>query len=37
MSANESGQFQLVEEKGWRRGLGNLWFRSTHSIGSHWY
>jgi ABC-2 type transport system permease protein len=36
MSANASGQFQLVEEKGWRRGLGNLlqgeysaWFRSS--------
>jgi ABC-2 type transport system permease protein len=24
MSLNTSGQFQLVEEKGWRRGLGNL-------------
>ena len=36
MSANASGQFQLVEEKGWRRGLGNLlqgeyssWFKSS--------
>src|SRR5512141_1816913 len=36
MSANVTGQFQLVEEKGWRRGLGNLlqgeysaWFRSS--------
>jgi ABC-2 type transport system permease protein len=36
MSANASGQFQLVTEKGWRRGLGNLlqgeyssWFRSS--------
>jgi ABC-2 type transport system permease protein len=35
MSANASGQFQLVQEKGWRRGLGNLlqgeysgWFKS---------
>ena len=36
MSANTSGQFQLVNEKGWRRGLGNLlrgewssWFKSS--------
>src|SRR5574341_469131 len=36
MSANASGQFQLVTEKGWRRGLGNLlqgeyssWFKSS--------
>ena len=36
MSANVSGQFQLVHEKGWRRGLGNLlrgeyssWFKSS--------
>jgi ABC-type transport system involved in multi-copper enzyme maturation permease subunit len=36
MSANASGQFQLVEEKGWRRGVGNLlrgeysaWFKSS--------
>lgn len=36
MSANAVGQFQRVEEKGWRRGLGNLlqgeysaWFRSS--------
>ena len=36
MSANASGQFQRVEEKGWRRGLGNLlqgeysaWFKSS--------
>ncbi len=36
MSANASSQFQLVGEKGWRRGLGNLlqgeysaWFRSS--------
>jgi ABC-2 type transport system permease protein len=36
MSANASGQFQLVKEKGWRRGLGNLlqgeysgWFKSS--------
>ena len=36
MSANASGQFQLVTERGWRRGLGNLlrgeysaWFRSS--------
>ena len=36
MSANASGQFQLVREKGWRRGLGNLlqgeyssWFKSS--------
>jgi ABC-2 type transport system permease protein len=36
MSANISGQFQLVHEKGWRRGLGNLlqgeyssWFKSS--------
>ncbi len=36
MSATTSGQFQLVAEKGWRRGLGNLlqgeysaWFRSS--------
>lgn len=36
MSANVSGQFQLVKEKGWRRGLGNLlqgeysaWFKSS--------
>lgn len=36
MSANTSGQFQLVQEKGWRRGLGNLlqgeysgWFKSS--------
>lgn len=36
MNANTSGQFQLVEEKGWRRGLGNLlrgeysaWFKSS--------
>jgi ABC-2 type transport system permease protein len=36
MSANASGQFQLVQEKGWRRGLGNLlrgeysaWFKSS--------
>jgi ABC-2 type transport system permease protein len=36
MSANMSGQFQLVEEKGWRRGFGNLlrgeyssWFKSS--------
>ena len=36
MSANISGQFQLVNEKGWRRGLGNLlrgeyssWFKSS--------
>jgi ABC-2 type transport system permease protein len=36
MSANVSAQFQLVQEKGWRRGLGNLlqgeysgWFKSS--------
>jgi ABC-2 type transport system permease protein len=36
MSANASVQFQYVEEKGWRRGLGNLlsgeysaWFKSS--------
>src|SRR5512135_1438414 len=36
MSATVSGQFQLVKEKGWRRGLGNLlqgeysaWFKSS--------
>lgn len=36
MSATVSGQFQRVEEKGWRRGLGNLlrgeyssWFKSS--------
>lgn len=36
MSATTSGQFQLVNEKGWRRGLGNLlrgeyssWFKSS--------
>ena len=36
MSANDSSQFQLVNEKGWRRGLGNLlqgeysaWFKSS--------
>ena len=36
MSANGSAQFQLVNEKGWRRGLGNLlrgeyssWFKSS--------
>jgi ABC-2 type transport system permease protein len=36
MSAIASGQFQLVKEKGWRRGLGNLlqgeysaWFKSS--------
>jgi len=36
MSANASGRFQLVEEKGWMRGLGNLlqgeysaWFKSS--------
>lgn len=36
MSANVSSQFQLVNEKGWRRGLGNLlrgewssWFKSS--------
>ncbi len=36
MSVNALGQFQLVEEKGWRRGLGNLlqgeysaWFKSS--------
>jgi ABC-2 type transport system permease protein len=36
MSANVSGPFQLVQEKGWRRGLGNLlrgeysaWFKSS--------
>jgi ABC-2 type transport system permease protein len=36
MSANATGQFQLVHEKGWRRGLGNLlqgeysaWFKSS--------
>ena len=36
MSANASGQLQLVQEKGWKRGLGNLlqgeysaWFRSS--------
>jgi ABC-2 type transport system permease protein len=36
MSATISGQFQLVKEKGWRRGLGNLlqgeysaWFKSS--------
>jgi ABC-2 type transport system permease protein len=36
MSADASGQFQLVSEKGWRRGLGNLlqgeysaWFKSS--------
>ncbi|HSF79684.1 MAG TPA: ABC transporter permease subunit [Anaerolineales bacterium] len=36
MSANVSDQFQLVNEKGWRRGLGNLllgewsaWFKSS--------
>ena len=36
MSANASGRFQLVKERGWRRGLGNLlrgeysaWFRSS--------
>jgi len=43
MSANTSEQFQLVNEKGWRRGLGNLlqgewssWFKSSrwwkHSV-----
>ena len=36
MSANVTDQFQLVKEKGWRRGLGNLlqgeysaWFKSS--------
>ena len=36
MSTNASGHFQLVKEKGWRRGLGNLlqgeysaWFKSS--------
>jgi ABC-2 type transport system permease protein len=36
MSANLLGQFQLIKEKGWRRGLGNLlqgeysaWFKSS--------
>lgn len=36
MNANTSGQFQLVQETGWRRGLGNLlkgeysaWFKSV--------
>jgi ABC-2 type transport system permease protein len=36
MNANVPGQFQLVNEKGWRRGLGNLsrgeyssWFKSS--------
>jgi len=36
MSATASGQFRLVKEKGWRRGLGNLlrgeysaWFKSS--------
>ncbi len=36
MSANASSQFQFVQEKGWRRGLGNLlqgeysaWFKSS--------
>jgi ABC-2 type transport system permease protein len=36
MSANVANQFQLVKEKGWRRGLGNLlqgeysaWFKSS--------
>jgi ABC-2 type transport system permease protein len=36
MSTNTSSQFQLVEEKGWKRGLGNLlqgeysaWFKSS--------
>ena len=36
MNANTSSQFQLVNEKGWRRGLGNLlrgewssWFKSS--------
>ena len=36
MSANVSDQFQLVKEKGWRRGLGNMsqgeysaWFKSS--------
>ena len=36
MSAKTAGQFQLVKEKGWRRGLGNLlqgeysaWFKSS--------
>jgi len=36
MSANVSGQFQLVKEQGWKRGLGNLlrgeyssWFKSS--------
>ena len=36
MSANAVGEFQLVKEKGWRRGLGNLlqgeysaWFKSS--------
>ena len=36
MNANGSAQFQLVNEKGWRRGLGNLlrgeyssWFKSS--------
>jgi len=36
MSTNVSGQFQLVNEKGWKRGLGNLlqgeyssWFKSS--------
>ena len=36
MSSNVSGKFQLVNEKGWRRGLGNLlqgeyssWFKSS--------
>jgi ABC-2 type transport system permease protein len=36
MSANASSKFQLVKEKGWRRGLGNLlqgeyssWFKSS--------
>jgi ABC-2 type transport system permease protein len=39
MSTNKSSQFQLVEEKGWKRGLGNLlqgefssWFRSTRWV-----
>ena len=39
MNANTSSQFQLVNEKGWRRGLGNLlrgewssWFKSSRWI-----
>jgi len=39
MSANTSSQFQLVSEKGWRRGLGNL-LRGEHSAwfkSSRWW